>query len=162
MFYRDMSDYLQETDTLPYAYFIALEKDGENVLSRLCEFYKQNIDLYLYTYRDRQEIVEQYAKKYYPEILQQEEKPKYFGKGADGAAYYYLPQGLSHAALAEIKVKASEYLIAAPKSTLSKDLAEEYHITFLKTERDIPDAPLYGTAATAKHEMRRAARKDQA
>lgn len=161
LFYRDMSEYLQGTETLPYAYFIALEKDGENVLSRLCEFYEQNIDLYLYTYRDRQEIIEQYAKKYYPEVLQQEEKPKYFGKGADGAAYYYLPQGLSYDALAEIKVKASEYVIAAPKSTLSRDKAEEYHIAFLKTERDIPDAMLYGTAAIAKNAMRGAAEKSK-
>lgn len=159
LFYRDMSDYLQETDTLPYAYYIALEKDGDEVLSRLCEFYEQNIDLYLYTYRDRQEIVEQYVKKYYLEILQQEEKPKYFGKGADGAAYYFLPQGLSYDALAEIKVNASEYIIAAPKSMLSRDKAKEYHITFLKTERDLPDAMLYGTAATAKYAMRGTAGK---
>ena len=29
LFYRKMHEYLQYTDTLPYAYFIALEKDGE-------------------------------------------------------------------------------------------------------------------------------------
>lgn len=157
LFYRDMSDYLQETDTLPYAYFIVLEKDGNEVLARLCEFYEQNGDLGLHTYRERQEIIEQYAKKYYPEVLQASKQPKYYGKGADGAAYYFLPQGLDNNALAEIKVKASEYIIAAPKNTLPRDKAEEYHITFLKTERDIPDSILYGMAATAKHAMREAA-----
>ena len=157
LFYRNVHEYLQETDTLPYAYFIVLEKDGENVMSRLCEFYEQNGDLGLHTYRERQEIIEQYAKKYYPEVLQASKQPKYYGKGADGAAYYFLPQGLDNNALAEIKIQASEYIIAAPKSTLPRDKAEEYHITFLKTERDIPDSILYGTAATAKHAMRAAA-----
>lgn len=159
LFYRNMYEYLQFTDTLPYAYFIAMEKDGDEVMSRLCEYYEQNGDLALHTYRERQEIVEQYAEKYYPEILREAKLPKYYGKGADGTAYYYLPQGLSDNALTEIKVKASEYTIAAPQSTLSIDRAEECHVTFLKTEKDIPDAALYGTAASAKHEMRRAAEK---
>lgn len=128
-------------------------------MSWLCEYYEQNGDLALHTYRERQEIVEQYAEKYYPEILREAKLPKYYGKGADGTAYYYLPQGLSDNALTEIKVKASEYTIAAPQSTLSIDRAEECHVTFLKTEKDIPDAALYGTAASAKHEMRRAAEK---
>ena len=157
LFYRNMHEYLQYTDTLPYAYFIVLEKDGDEVLARLCEFYEQNGDLGLHTYGERQEIIEQYTKKYYPEVLHEAEKPKYFGKGADGAAYYFLPQGLDNNALAEIKIKASEYIIAAPKSMLPRDKAEEYLITFLKTERDIPDSILYGTAATAKHAMREAA-----
>lgn len=157
LFYRNMHEYLQYTDTLPYAYFIVLEKDGDEMLARLCEFYEQNGDLGLHTYGERQEIIEQYTKKYYPEVLHEAEKPKYFGKGADGAAYYFLPQGLDNNALAEIKIKASEYIIAAPKSMLPRDKAEEYLITFLKTERDIPDSILYGTAATAKHAMREAA-----
>ena len=157
LFYRKMHEYLQETVTLPYAYFIVLEKDGDEVLARICEFYEQNGDLGLHTYRERQEIIEQYAEKYYPEVMQASKQPKYFGKGADGAAYYFLPQGLDNNALAEIKIQASEYIIAAPKSTLPRDKAEEYHITFLKTERDIPDSILYGTAATAKHAMREAA-----
>ena len=157
LFYRNMHEYLQYTDTLPYAYFIVLEKDGDEVLARICEFYEQNGDLGLHTYGERQEIIEQYTKKYYPEVLHEAEKPKYFGKGADGAAYYFLPQGLDNNALAEIKIKASEYIIAAPKSMLPRDKAEEYLITFLKTERDIPDSILYGTAATAKHAMREAA-----
>lgn len=157
LFYRNMHEYLQYTDTLPYAYFIVLEKDGDEVLARICEFYEQNGALGLHTYRERQEIIEQYAEKYYPEVMQASKQPKYFGKGADGAAYYFLPQGLDNNALAEIKIQASEYIIAAPKSTLPRDKAEEYHITFLKTERDIPDSILYGTAATAKHAMRAAA-----
>lgn len=114
LFYRNVHEYLQETDTLPYAYFIVLEKDGENVMSRLCEFYEQNGDFGLHTYRERQEIIEQYAKKYYPKVLRETEKPKYFGKGADGAAYYFLPGGLSVNTLTDISKRANEYVIAAP------------------------------------------------
>ena len=159
LFYRNMHEYLQDTDTLPYAYFIVLEKDGENILSRLCEFYERNGDLYLYTYRDRQEIIEQYAKKYYPEVLREAEKPKYFGKGADGAAYYFLPGGLSENTFSDITEKVDEYVIAAPKCMLPDERMKEYNITFVKMDRDIPDRVLYGTAATAKHAMRRAAEK---
>ena len=157
LFYRNMHEYLQETDTLPYAYFIALEKDGENVLSRLCEFYEQNGDLGLHSYRERQEIIEQYSKKYYPEVLHEAEKSKYFGKGADGAAYYFLPGGLSEDTLSDITEKADEYVIAAPKCMLSEEELEKKYITFVKTGRDIPDWAVYGTAATAKHAMREAA-----
>lgn len=157
LFYRNMHEYLQETDTLPYAYFIALEKDGENVLSRLCEFYEQNGDLGLHTYGERQEIIEQYTKKYYQEVLHEAEKPKYFGKGADGAAYYFLPGGLSEDTLSDITEKADEYVIAAPKCMLSEEELEKKYITFVKTGRDIPDWAVYGTAATAKHAMREAA-----
>lgn len=157
LFYRNMHEYLQDTDTLPYAYFIALEKDGDEVLARLCEFYEQNGDLGLHTYRERQEIIEQYAKKYYLDVLREAEKPKYFGKGADGAAYYFLPDGLSRDTLTELSERASEYVVAAPKCMVADEMLREYKITFLKTERDIPDAPLYGTAATAKRAMRAAA-----
>ena len=157
LFYRDMSDYLQETDTLPYAYFMALEKDGDEVLARLCEFYEQNGGLGLHTYRERQEIIEQYTKKYYPEVLHEAEKPKYFGKGADGAAYYFLPVGLSQNTLADITEKANEYVIAAPMCMLSEEELEKEHITFVKTGRDIRDTAVYGTAVTAKHAMRAAA-----
>ena len=157
LFYRNMHEYLQYTDTLPYAYFIALEQDGENVMSRLCEFYEQNGDLALHSYRERQEIIEQYAEKYYPEILQEAKQPRYYGKGADGTAYYFLPEGLSQNTLADIKEKAEGYVIAAPMCMLSDERMREYKITFIKTDRDIPDSALYGTAETAKHEMRKAA-----
>ena len=73
LFYRNMHEYLQYTDTLPYAYFIVLEKDGDEMLARLCEFYEQNGDLGLHTYGERQEIIEQYTKKYYPEVLHEAE-----------------------------------------------------------------------------------------
>lgn len=157
LFYRKMHEYLQETDMLPYAYFIVLEKDGDEVLARLCEFYEQNGDLGLHTYRERQEIIEQYTKKYYPEVLHEAEKPKYFGKGADGAAYYFLPGGLSENTLSDITEKANEYVIAAPKCMLSEEELEKEHITFVKTGRDIRDTAVYGTAETAKHAMREAA-----
>ena len=157
LFYRNMHEYLQYTDTLPYAYFIVLEKDGDNVLSRLCEFYEQNGDLGLHTYRERQEIIELYTKKYYPEVLREAEKPKYFGKGADGAAYYFLPKGLSQNTLADITEKANEYVVAAPMCMLSEEELEKEHITFVKTGRDIRDTAVYGTGATAKHAMREAA-----
>lgn len=157
LFYRNMHEYLQYTDTLPYAYFIVLEKDGDEMLARLCEFYEQNGDLGLHTYGERQEIIEQYTKKYYPEVLHEAEKPKYFGKGADGAAYYFLPGGLSEDTLSDITEKADEYVIAAPKCMLSEEELEKKYITFVKTGRDIPDWAVYGTAATAKHAMREAA-----
>ena len=157
LFYRNMHEYLQETDTLPYAYFMALERDGENVMPRLCELYEQNGDLALHTYRERQEIIEQYAGKYYPEVLQEAKQPRCYGKGADGAAYYFLPEGLSQNTLADIKEKSEGYVIAAPMCMLSDEKMREYKITFIKTDRAIPDSALYGTAETAKHEMRQAA-----
>ena len=157
LFYRNMHEYLQYTDTLPYAYFMALEQDDENVMSRLCEFYEQNGDLALHSYRERQEIIEQYAEKYYPEILQASKQPKYYGKGADGTVYYFLPEGLSLNTLADIKEKADEYVIAAPMCMLSKEELEKEYITFVKTGRDIPEWVVCGTAATAKHAMREAA-----
>ena len=157
LFYRNMHEYLQYTDTLPYAYFMALEQDGENVMSRLCEFYEQNGDLALHSYRERQEIIEQYAEKYYPEILQETKQSRYYGKGADGTVYYFLPEGLSLNTLADIKEKADEYVIAAPMCMLSKEELEKEYITFVKTGRDIPEWVVYGTAATAKHAMREAA-----
>ena len=157
LFYRNMHEYLQYTDTLPYAYFMALEQDDENVMSRLCEFYEQNGDLALHSYRERQEIIEQYAEKYYPEILQETKQPRYYGKGADGTVYYFLPEGLSLNTLADIKEKADEYVIAAPMCMLSEEELEKEYITFVKTGRDIPEWVVYGTAATAKHAMREAA-----
>ena len=157
LFYRNMHEYLQYADTLPYAYFMALEQDDENVMSRLCEFYEQNGDLALHSYRERQEIIEQYAEKYYPEILQETKQPRYYGKGADGTVYYFLPEGLSLNTLADIKEKADEYVIAAPMCMLSEEELEKEYITFVKTGRDIPEWVVYGTAATAKHAMREAA-----
>lgn len=157
LFYRNMHEYLQDTDTLPYEYFMALEQDGENVMSRLCEFYEQNGDLSLHTYRERQEIIEQYTEKYYPEVLREARQPKYYGKGADGAAYYCFPNGLSLNTLAEIRKQADEYIITAPSSALSAEQMREYKITYIKTCRDISDTAVYGTPQTAKHAMRRAA-----
>ncbi len=157
LFYRNMHEYLQYTDTLPYAYFMALEQDDENVMSRLCEFYEQNGDLALHSYRERQEIIEQYAEKYYPEILQETKQPRYYGKGADGTVYYFLPEGLSLNTLADIKEKADEYVIAAPTCILPEEELEKGDITFVQTGRDIPDWVVYGTAATAKHAMHAAA-----
>lgn len=136
---------------------MALEQDDENVMSRLCEFYEQNGDLALHSYRERQEIIEQYAEKYYPEILQETKQPRYYGKGADGTVYYFLPEGLSLNTLADIKEKADEYVIAAPMCMLSEEELEKEYITFVKTGRDIPEWVVYGTAATAKHAMREAA-----
>lgn len=159
LFYRNMSEYLRQTDTLPYAYFMALDRDGEEMLPRLTAFYEQNGDLALHTYRERQEVIEQYAEKFYPEVLRKVSKPRYFGKGADGTAYYFLPDGLSQDTLSDIGNPAEGYVIAAPKCTLPEARLEEYKITFLKTGRDIPDKAVYGMAETAKREMRMAAEK---
>ena len=158
-FYRDMSEYLQQTDALPYAYFMALDRDGDELMPRLAGFYEQNGDLALRTYMERQEVVERYAEKYHPEVLRSAEQPKIFGKDADGTAYYFLPQGLSSDALAEIGERAEKYVVAAPNCFLPDERLREYKITFVKTDRDIPDRALYGTARTAKREMRRAAGK---
>lgn len=159
LFYRNMSEYLRQTDTLPYAYFMALDRDGKEMLPRLAAFYEQNGDLALHTYRERQEVIEQYAEKFYPEVLRKANEPRYFGKGADGTAYYFLPDGLSQDTLSDIGKPAEWYVIAAPKCTLPEVRLEEYKITFLKTGRDIPDKAVYGTTGTAKREMRMAAEK---
>ena len=159
LFYRNMSEYLRQTDTLPYAYFMALDRDGEKMLPRLAAFYEQNGDLALHTYRERQEVIEQYAEKYYPEELRKASEPRCFGKGADGTAYYFMPDGLSQDSLSDIGKLAEGYVIAAPKCTLPEARLEEYKIMFLKTGRDIPDKAVYGTAETAKREMRTEAEK---
>ena len=83
------------------------------MLTRLAAFYEQNGDLALHTYRERQEVIEQYAEKYYPEVLRKASEPKYFGKGADGTAYYFLPDGLSQDTLSDIGNPAEGYVIAA-------------------------------------------------
>ena len=129
------------------------------MLPRLAAFYEQNGDLALHTYRERQEVIEQYAEKYYPEELRKASEPRCFGKGADGTAYYFMPDGLSQDSLSDIGKLAEGYVIAAPKCTLPEARLEEYKIMFLKTGRDIPDKAVYGTAETAKREMRTEAEK---
>lgn len=158
LFYRKMCDYLQYTDTLRDKYFQALDSAGEEVMERMYAVYEQDGDLAIGTEREREEVIEAYTQQYHAEELCQAEKPKYFGKGTDGTAYYFLPQGLAVDTLPQIKEKAGSYVIAAPRCMLTDEEQKERHITFLKLGWDI-GTEVYGTPATAKHAMRRAAEK---
>lgn len=86
------------------------------------------------------------------------EKPYYYGKDTSNAAFYYLPS-LSYDTLPEIKEKADSYIIAAPVSYLSDEIADKYNIFFLKTGSDIAEGELknkdtaIGSMQTAVHRV---------
>lgn len=93
------------------------------------------------------------------------EKPYYYGKDTSNTAFYYLPK-LSQDTLAEIKEKADSYVIAAPVSYLSDEVADKYNIFFLKTGRDIAESELtdkdtaIGSMQTAVHKVVEARHKE--
>lgn len=86
------------------------------------------------------------------------EKPYYYGKDTSDSAFYYLPQ-LSYDTLPAIKEKAGSYVVAAPVSYLSDEVADKYNIFFLKTDRDIAADELQdkdkaiGSMQTAVHKV---------
>ena len=93
------------------------------------------------------------------------EKPFYYGKDTSNTAFYYLPS-LSYDTLPEIKEKADSYVIAAPVSYLSDEIADKYNIFFLKTDRDIAENELknkdtaIGSMQTAVHNVVTARHKE--
>ena len=93
------------------------------------------------------------------------EKPFYYGKDTGNTAYYYLPK-LSYDTLSEIKEKADSYVIAAPVSYLSDEIADKYNIFFLKTDRDVAEDELknkdtaIGSMQTAVHTVIKARRDE--
>ncbi len=177
-FYNELSVFLGENleDNLYDRDLQALLLDSPHILDNLYDYFLSNEYASINNYEDIKYFIEAYNDKYYGEIVADrydwnegdfdEKAARYYGKDTSNTAYYYLPK-LSQDTLSEIKEKADSYVIAAPVSYLSDETKENYHIFFLKTDRDIAVNDLkdktdstIGKMQSAVHNVLEARRKE--
>lgn len=127
----DGDSYLTEDE------YKALAKEDGNLLSLLYDDYLSDEYASVNNYGDTAEFIHNYIERHL------KDNAVFLGKDSENTAYYKMSEGhLSRARLPEFKEQADQYVIAAPALAMSQEELERYHIFFLKTGRDIPEALL--------------------